>query len=123
MDAGVTKEASVHGNEKAVVSAHDQREIVVGFNGTRTTEGGLESGPMPHYPPDIACGGLTGRLFHPSKDLVFSRVLPQTWLDGQTTLHQVGQCIGAELEVAMLCMQKRLGKVRTVKLFQGRPNL
>lgn len=40
-------------------------------------------------------------------------VVPQSWLYGHTTLQQTGQSIGAELEVAMLCMQKRLAKVKT----------
>ena len=38
----------------------------------------------------------------------------QSWLYGHTTLQQTGQSIGAELEVAMLCMQKRLAKVKTI---------
>ena len=42
-----------------------------------------------------------------------SPVVPQSWLYGHTTLQQTGQSIGAELEVAMLCMQKRLAKVKT----------
>jgi len=121
MDTDSTKEASVHGNEKPEVSARDRSEFVVGSDGTLTTECGLEIDPMPHNPPDITCGGLPGRLFLPTEDPAFSRAFPQSWLDGQTTLHQAGQCIGAELEIAMLCMQKRLGKVCTVKYkFQAR---
>lgn len=38
-------------------------------------------------------------------------VVPQPWLYRYSTLQQTGRYIGAELEVAMLCMQKRLGKV------------
>lgn len=41
-------------------------------------------------------------------------VVPQSWLYGHPTLQQTGQSIGAELEVAMLCMQKRLAKVKTI---------
>lgn len=37
--------------------------------------------------------------------------IPQPWLYGQTSLKKTGQIICAELEVAILCMQKRLGKV------------
>lgn len=37
--------------------------------------------------------------------------LPSAWLYGKTNLEHTGRCIGAELEVAMLCMQKRLEQV------------
>lgn len=40
--------------------------------------------------------------------------LPSAWLYGKTNLEQTGRCIGAELEVTMLCMQKRLEQVRHV---------
>ena len=37
--------------------------------------------------------------------------MSQSWLYGRATLEETGRCIGAELEVAMLCMQRRLGQV------------
>lgn len=37
--------------------------------------------------------------------------VPRPWLYGHSTLTQTGQGICAELEVTMLCMQKRLAKV------------
>lgn len=41
--------------------------------------------------------------------------LPGAWLYGKTNLEHTGRCIRAELEVAMLCMQKRLEQVRYVR--------
>lgn len=38
-------------------------------------------------------------------------IIPQPWLHGNSSLKMIGQSICAELEVAILCMQKRLGKV------------
>eukprot|EP00752_Nemacystus_decipiens_P011302 g10044.t1 len=98
------KETIVDANQTPMVSAPERSELAAELDGTRTTEGGIE------VDPNIAYGTLPGRLVFPSEIPVFSNALYQSWLDGQTTLQQAGQCIGAELEVAMLCMQKRLGK-------------
>lgn len=38
-------------------------------------------------------------------------IIPQPWLSGDSSLKAIGQGICADLEVAILCMQKRLGKV------------
>lgn len=70
----------------------------------------IEASPFPNH------GRLLRRplgpiMALPSDDEDFP-VVPQSWLYGHTTLQQTGQSIGAELEVAMLCMQKRLAKVK-----------
>lgn len=114
-DAESPKEASVDGNEMPEVPARDGSEFAVGLDGNPTTRGGEDIDPMPHYRSDVARGGLPECLFYPSEGPICSRILTQSWLDGQTTLQQAGQCIGAELQVAMLCMQKRLGKVAAIR--------
>lgn len=116
MDADCTKDVSMYGNDKPLVSARDPSELAAELDGTLTTEGVMELGPVPQYAPHTAYDGLSGRLLIPSEAQISPNVVPQSWLNGQTTLQQAGQCIGAELEVAMLCMQKRLGKVQYMRL-------
>lgn len=104
MEGDGMKEDSMIENQKPTVLEPEQS----GFAAEVGDEGGVEVGP------NIAYGILPGRLVCPSDVSMFPNAVHQSWLNGQTTLQQAGQCIGAELEVAMLCMQKRLGKVNAI---------
>lgn len=107
------KEANMDGNQTPIISAPERIELVAELDGTFTPEGGME------VDPNIAYDTLPGRLVFPSGVPVLPNAIHQSWLNGQTTLQQAGQCIGAELEVAMLCMQKRLGKVNAHQSYGG----
>lgn len=108
MKGDYMKDANMDGKQKPMVSATARSELAAELDGVLTTKGGTE------VDPNIANGKLPECLLFPSEVPVFPNAIHQSWLNGQTTLQQAGQCIGAELEVAMLCMQKRLGKVITI---------
>lgn len=104
--------------QNVLVLPGDQEEFTTMENSFETG-GGSASDSSPQCAPNFTGGDWLGRLVpgdiairNSAQD--FPVTLPQSWLYGKATLQQTGQCIGAELEVAMLCMQKRLGKV-TVK--------
>lgn len=110
MKGDYMKGASMDGIQTPVVSAPERIELAAELDGNLTPEGGTEIDPNKSF------GSLPGRLLFPSEVPVFPNAIHQSWLNGQTTLQLAGQCIGAELEVAMLCMQKRLGKVNRLYL-------
>lgn len=101
-------EVNADGNLTPLVSAPERSELAAELHGNLASESGKE------FETSIAYDTLAGRLLFPSELPVFSNAVHQSWLNGQTTLQQAGQCIGADLEVAMLCMQKRLGKVKAI---------
>lgn len=116
MDTECTKDVSVYGGDKPFVPARNSKELTMALDDALTTEHGVETGRAPPYAPNIACDELSGHLLIPSEAQVFPNVVPRSWLNGQATLQETGRCIGAELEVALLCMQKRLGKVQCIRV-------
>lgn len=104
------QEANIDGTQTPMVSAPDRSELATELDGPLSTEGGMD------VDPNIAYGTLPECLLFPSEVPVFPNAIHQSWLNGQTTLRQAGQCIRAELEVAMLCLQKRLGKVHVNRI-------
>lgn len=110
MKGDFIKEADVEGNQPPVVFAPERIEVTAELDGTLATEGGTEVDPN-------ACGTLPGSLLFSREIPVLPDAIHQPWLNGQTTLQQASQCIGAELEIAMLCMQNRLSKVNLTIAF------
>lgn len=98
-------------SDKLLTPALDQSKSAAELDDTLTTGGVMDMGALPLYTPNISCGEFSERLLVPSEAQIFPDMVQQSWLNGQATLQEAGRCIGAELEVTMLCMQKRLGKV------------
>lgn len=119
VDLDCRETVRVHGTEHSPVWTGDQDEMALAAEGILKTEGDqdigltIEDSPFANYSrlfrrPVGAVIALHGHgEDHPA-------VVSQSWLYGHTTLQQTGQSIGAELEVAMLCMQKRLAKVKNM---------
>lgn len=116
-DIDCRENGNMQGTENPPVSTGDEDTMALVTEGILRRERDqhmasiFEDSPYAHH----------GRLFRrpvgpvlalPSGDEDFP-VVPKSWLYGHMTLQQTGQSIGAELEVAMLCMQKRLAKVKT----------
>lgn len=101
-------------SNKPLVPAHDPRELAAELDGALTKDCALPIDPVTLYAPNMAYSDLSGRLFIPDEAHVIPNAVPQSWINGQASLQEAGRCIGAELEVALLCMQKRLGKVQYV---------
>lgn len=116
MDTECTKDVSVYGSDKPFSPVRNSKELTVALDGALTTEDDVETGRVSPYATNIAYNELSGRFVIPNEDQNFPNVVPRSWLNGQATLQETGRCIGAELEVALLCMQKRLGKVQYIRV-------
>lgn len=110
-DADNTKDNNFDRNGNPLDSTGDRGHLAVKSDGTLMAEGAdTEIGPTPRYAPGTTYNNFSRHLFASSEAEELPNVTAQPWCT--TTLQETGRCIGAELEVAMLCMQKRLGKVK-----------
>ncbi|CBJ26306.1 expressed unknown protein [Ectocarpus siliculosus] len=108
-DADNTKDNNFDRNGNPLDSAGDRGHLAVKSDGTLMAEGAdTEIGPAPRYAPGTTYNDFSRHLFASSEAEELPNVAAQPWCT--TTLQETRRCIGAELEVAMLCMQKRLGK-------------
>eukprot|EP00903_Cladosiphon_okamuranus_P007015 g6824.t1 len=98
------KEANADENQTPLISAPERSELAAELDGALAIEGGKQ------FETNTAYDKLPGCQLFPREFPILPHAVHQSWLNGHTTLQQAGQCIGAELEVTMLCMQKRLGK-------------
>ncbi|CAM9866058.1 unnamed protein product [Ectocarpus sp. 8 AP-2014] len=108
-DADNTKDNNFDRNGNPLDSTGDGGHLAVKSDDTLMAEGvDTEIGPTPRYAPGTTYNDFSRHLFASSEAEELPNVTAQLWCT--TTLQETGRCIGAELEVAMLCMQKRLGK-------------
>lgn len=98
--------------ESSFIPIGDQDSLTTMLEDTLKTGDTGELASMLKHAPNITAVALAPQGAAPPRDVPDFRMLaPQPWLYRHSTLQQTGRLIGAELEVAMLCMQKRLGKV------------
>ncbi|CAM9097604.1 unnamed protein product [Ectocarpus fasciculatus] len=110
-DADNTNDINFDRKGKPLDSTADRGHLAVTSDGTLLAEGAdTEIGPTPRYAPGTTYNDFSRHFFASSEAAELPNVSVQPWCTSQTTLQETGQCIGAELEVVMLCMQKRLGK-------------
>ncbi|CAM9314821.1 unnamed protein product [Ectocarpus sp. 12 AP-2014] len=108
-DADNSKGNNFDRNGNSLDSTGDRGHLAVKSDGTLMAEGAdTEIDPPPRYAPGTTYNDFSRHLFASSEAEELPNVTAQPWCT--TTLQETGRCIGAELEVAMLCMQKRLGK-------------
>ncbi|CAM9898127.1 unnamed protein product [Ectocarpus sp. 4 AP-2014] len=108
-DADNSKDNNFDRNGNPLDSTGDRGHLAVKSDDTLMAEGAdTEIDPPFRYAPGTTYNDFSRHLFASSEADELLNVTSQPWCT--TTLQETGRCIGAELEVAMLCMQKRLGK-------------
>lgn len=121
MDSGNLGKESLHVRKVSKVSPKEQSTVTKATDDLKTTHEN-KPGVMAQKTSNAAGNGWPGSITQQNTALPiegFHVTVPQTWLYGQATLQQTGQSISAELEVAMLCMQKRLDQVRDFAVYRS----
>lgn len=111
-DVFVEDTVGVPSPESSFIPIGDQDSLTTMLEDTLKTEDTGELVSMLKHAPNISVVALAPQGAAPPRGVpAFRKLASQPWLYRHSTLQQTGRLIGAELEVAMLCMQKRLGKV------------
>lgn len=118
VEVDFVKDTSADGDQISLISTGDGNELatLMEIDDNLGPQQGVKLGPSLGNAAIITRGRLYDNLPQygmtlPREVQDFPVAVPQSWLHGQASLQQARQCISAELEVAMLCMEKRLEKV------------